>query len=585
MPAEDKTANCLPHVIQSWSFAAQTDNDSLLSSVPAVLALLLKVISTSIDFRAFGLALCKSLLRHDQLKLFDRGLTANKTKEHLISPCLRLLTEISLFDGGSSARCLHQQRDITFKRLDIFLGMRNQSAVAPTDRPKPSIRRNALRYLLANLRLQQQCEKSDILAQGKLIRAVFQDIKKDEPEIIVEILDALRRTVLLDESLVRAAKSRLLTDWTLSRIASLYDYTEDQRTQVGQAAVQDSAHEFLMFVCTTLDHGTLLIQQGWYPPGADIFKDRPDETTDQCYPHHQRLGNKYIDKVPVCNTALASLIKRLRPHVSMRQKELILAIFSVAPELIAAYFSTKSPLSFEPKLSTAWVGWSAFIFSVVQLHPSTKFLSLTRLPPPTSIVIESIYPQTLNQNSLIRCLNQKSGLITFLATRLLILAFQKLEEVLALFRTRQHRKVWVEGASCLTIEFSQRCPGLRYVIAAFKSCSPDRILLRESLARLISLYYSVIPRLALEEKFNVSTSLAGLLDTGSEIITNSPIRKIDLLATQHLLEVACRTLNNDMKWFKKPSKLHNLGIFSLLTLLIRRGSVLALHVCITIIYI
>src|SRR6266516_4149600 len=46
-------ARCFSDLISTWSFAAQSSNDSLLSAVPAVLALLLRTISTQIEFREF----------------------------------------------------------------------------------------------------------------------------------------------------------------------------------------------------------------------------------------------------------------------------------------------------------------------------------------------------------------------------------------------------------------------------------------------------------------------------------------------------------------------------------------------------
>src|SRR6202012_3080065 len=68
----DKPATCFPDLISTWSFAAQSNTDSILSAVPAVLALFLRTISTQIQFREFGLSLCRTLLEKDQLRLFDR---------------------------------------------------------------------------------------------------------------------------------------------------------------------------------------------------------------------------------------------------------------------------------------------------------------------------------------------------------------------------------------------------------------------------------------------------------------------------------------------------------------------------------
>lgn len=66
-------AACFPDLIQAWSFANIYNHDSLLTKVPSVLAIFLKTISRELDFREFGLALCKHLPQKDQLQLFNRG--------------------------------------------------------------------------------------------------------------------------------------------------------------------------------------------------------------------------------------------------------------------------------------------------------------------------------------------------------------------------------------------------------------------------------------------------------------------------------------------------------------------------------
>ena len=559
---DDHTSNYLPDLIQTWSFAAQSNNDSLLSAVPAVLALLLKSISGLIDFRDYGILLCKTLLRRDQLKLFDRGFTANKTKEHLISPCLRLLTEIVSFDGGSSARSLYIQRDITFKRLDTFLSLRNRSSEdSAKDARRPSVRSNAVQYLLANLKLQDKTAKADILSQWKLFRSLFQDIKEDPPNLISELLGVVKKHVVLDDTLPRAAKSRVLTEYTLGQITTLYgfDHKEDE-SESTQTTVQDLAHEFLLFVCTTLDHGVLTAQTGWYPPGAtsvktDLYaKDVGDEYIDL---DSLTQSAKYQGRVSVRNTTLAVFLQSLRPYADTQQRELILAIFDAAPELIADYFFKKKSFSFEPKLTATWIGFSAFLFSTVQL-PVPLYFGLKSaygdVPPPVPIVIESILPQPLSQKVLIRCLNQNVELITFFAVKLLTSAFLKLEDVLESFHAASipNKYQWEQSALRLIAEFCRRCPEMRHVVTVFRSCPAENTMLREAVTRLLSMYYKVIPQIALLEKFDISIALSVALSKIGEIPQDSDSKGVRLLELDHLLEIAYRS--PDMRWWHKPGK-------------------------------
>lgn len=559
---DDHTSNYLPDLIQTWSFAAQSNNDSLLSAIPAVLALLLKSISSLIDFRDYGTLLCKTLLRRDQLKLFDRAFTANKTKEHLISPCLRLLTEIVLFDGGSSARSLYVQRDITFKRLDTFLSLRKLSSEdSAKDARRPSVRSNAVWYLLANLKLQDKTAKAGILSQGKLFRSLFQDIKEDPPNIISEVLGVLKKHVVLDDTLPRAAKSRVLTDYTLGRIATLYgfDRKEDESESI-KTTVRDLAHEFLLFICTALDHGVLTTQTGWYPPGAtsvrtDLYaKDVGDDHIDL---DGLTQSVKYQGRVSVRNTTLAAFLQNLRPYADTQQTELVLAIFDAAPELIADYFFKKKSFSFEPKLTATWIGFSAFLFSTVQL-PVPLYFGLKSaygdVPPPVPIAIESILPQPLSQKVLTSCLNQNVELITFFAVRLLTSAFLKLEVVLeSLYAASVPNKdQWEQSALRLIAEFCRRCPEMKHVVTVFRSCPAENTMLREAATRLLLMYYKVIPQIALLEKFDISIALSVALSKIGEVPQDSESKGVRLLELDNLLEIAYRSPH--MRWWHKPGK-------------------------------
>ena len=545
---EDPSSVPLADIIQTWSFAVQSNHDGLLSAVPAVLALLLKIISTSIDLRECGVQLCHALLQKEQIRLFDRGLTANRSKERLISPCIRLLTEIISFDGGSSARKVYQQRDVTFKRLDIFLSIGNQSPLtADGYKTRTSIRSNALQYVLSNLRFQDQATKGDILSQPKLIRAIFNGISEDPPEVILNVLDSLKKSVILDSSLRRKYKSMLLSEWTLSQIVRLYDYQETM-TGEGKATVADVAHGFLMFVCTTIDRGVLVEQNDWYPPGSEILTKNGDNDPPLLDVEQSDIRDKYTSRVPVRNTTLASFIQGLRPWANSYHRMLTLAILNTAPELVADYFFKKKTFSFEPKLSATWIGYSTFLFSSVQLPlPSTRF----DRPPPLSIVLESILPQPLNQKVLTRCINFRAEIVSFFAARLLIAAFQKVERLLSLWTTRQEER-WTRAGSHLLAGFCQRCPELKHVIAASRSISEDHLMLREALLRLIAMYYKIAPQLALNEKFDISSMLVNALKQPHQTQGGTLDHSMHFLQLDHLLEIARRS--PDMSWWNKPGK-------------------------------
>ena len=545
---EDDQVPSLSGLIQAWSFAAQASIDAQLSGIPDVIALLLRTISNLIEFRDFGVRLCKALLQKEQVKLFDRGLTAWKAREHLVAPCLRLLTEIVAFDGGSCARRLYAQRDVTFKRLEAFLGMRQYHD------DKAFLRSTAVPYLLANLQFQDKNVKSDILTQSRIVRALFHDIKDDPPDVVVQILKIVKESIVINDALPRASKSRLLTDTTLAQIAAVYQYQDKLDSNRGDSSVVGIAHEFLLSACTTLDQGVLIKQNGWYPPSVEPAQAelKFHEPSYASYSIDKADAN-HVGRLTVRNTTLASFLQHLRPYGNVHDRELVLAIFESAPELVADYFLKRSSFSFDPKLTATWIGFSSFLFSVIQLdvpNHGRHTEESDHQPPPVSIALESILPQPLSQKSLTKCLNQSSDLMRFFVLRLLIAAFKKLQKVLSMWHTDHDDPRWKHAAQSLKSRFCQRCPELSHVIAAFRSCADTKHMQKEALSRLLSLYYKITPHIALQEKFDISVMLADELSRNADGDIGGDDLHTSSLKLDNLLDIACRA--PDMNWWQKP---------------------------------
>ena len=496
--------------------------------------------------------LCKTLLQKEQISLFDRALSSKKPKEHVISPCLRLLTEILSFDGGSAAKSIYLYRDVTFKQLSIFLGMRKDSGGNLDDR-KPSVRNNALRYLFANLRLQDQSAKAEILAQGRIFRAVFQDIREDSPSVIGGIFDTLKKEVIEDESIPRLSKARLFTDWTLGRLATLYGYHEDDRNPDGLTNVEEMVHEFLLLLCTNADYGVLVLEHDLRTDASKLDLEAADQ--------FDTLLNSeaYSKRKPIRNRMLAAFLQSLRPYANMLQHDLAIAIFQAAPELIADYFHKKKTFSFEPKLTATWVGYSMLVMSTINLPIPKQYLQLetngSLISFPVSAVMENILPQPLTQKVLTRCLNQNADLITFFAVRILIVAFEKLEKALKVLKSSHHEHQnrsegrGDQAASRLIAAFCQQCPDMKHAIAVFRSRTRENVMLREAVTRLLTLYYTIVPQLALENKFDISIALSVALQGHNPGARGSNAPGVQSLELDHLLYIA--RCSPDMDWWHK----------------------------------
>lgn len=551
--SDDRKSNSvyLSDLIQSWSFATQTNNEHLFSAIVAVLALFLKTLSSGLEFREYGNQLCRTLLDESQLKLFDRGLSDPKARKHVVSPCLRLLTEIVLHDGGSAAKLVWRCRETTFKRLEAFLAMRKDYPnTLDTVKRKPSIRDNALRYLLANLKLQNPVAKAGILslAQGKVARSLFRDLKQDSPAILVEMLSVFQKDVLADDGIPKRLKNVLFREGTLSNIASLYNYEEPGERLNQRSTVREATQSFLLLACTSPTVGLLERRKEGHRQQKDEI-DSTSQTSDLAMTEEiSSLGHE--GRPSFRNKNITSFLQGLRPWANSLEKDLVLATFKAASELLQDYFEKKKSFTFEPKLSATWVGYSMFLISTIQLPIADTYLDIrsrfrTAEASSISAIIGHILPSPLTQKSLTKCLNQSVTLVTFLTLKILISAFEKFQ---CLRKKLQHLE---SGTSSfiekLTATFLGRCPELRHVIAGFRSCSFGVILQREAYARLLSLYYRVIPQLALQEKFDISSPLSEALHgRRSSNSSGDGLRGLEL---ESLLDIAKRS--PDMRWFHK----------------------------------
>ena len=554
---EENSTN-LTDLVKTWHFSAQSNVENLFSSVAAVLALLLKSIASLIEFRECGNRLCRTLLHDDQVKLFDRGLSVNKAKEYVVAPCLKLLTEVVSFDGGHAARSLFRQREITLKRLEVFLGVpKNAQGDEPQSRKGSSLRECALRYLHANLRLQNPAAKMYILTQGRVVRAWLEDIAEDPPDIVLGLLEVLKEDVALDSAMGLSAKSRFFNEWVLGRLVKLYSYNEASSLSKGHRSVQKQVHEFLFFICTSPGCGVLDPCNEGHPDINRSIIDLHAGRTQDLLRSNKSYGD---DQATIGNGKLSSFLQTLRPHANVAQSDLIIAVFRKIPELVSDYFLRRKAFSFDPNATATWVGYSAFLLATVQISlPETLRPNSVSDAVPSSYdkIIESIIPHPLTKKVMTRCLNQSMDLVKFLAIRILTAAFEKFSRLLRICKEMQACAIenhcaaaWSQSTAKLTNEFCERVPDIECVISQFRSCPKDNVMLLECITRLLVLFYEVMPQTALEQKFDISVALSAALDSQDSHAEGLGEVGMLLLELEHLLAIA--HCSPTMHWFHKP---------------------------------
>ncbi|KAK5117398.1 hypothetical protein LTR62_006016 [Meristemomyces frigidus] len=576
---QDTSNPFLTQLWQAWSFASQNNNDYLSSSVSAILALLVRTLSSLLDFRDHGILLCRTVLQNQHLRLVKRGLDAPKHKDFVISPCLRLLTEVVTFDGGALARESYKRREHTFDINSVRrnLSLHRADVSEEEAKRKPSVRTLTVRFVLAHLKYLHEGGKVDLLKSRPLCIALLHHLADDPSDLVSEILAVTEQHVLRDVEVPRSVKATLLTQHNLERV------TEVATRSVEGHASADRAFAWLKAVCTTVSYG-ILRTSGWYPAGTTKLEFQSTITTGII-----DLGLDSIDfydraeRPDVRNHALLDWSLTLRPHSDSTERELLLSCFIAAPELVAPYFSEKN-MQLEPKLSNTWIGYASVLFEVIRLDlPSqlgnTEDEGYAELPPQTTVVLENVLPRPLTQKILTRCLNQSSELITFFAIRILVLAFQKLEKILAEMRqaadlaTPENARLWREASNRLLAGFTLRAPVVKDIVAAFRKMTDDdeHALQCEAGTRLLRLYSEVTPIQVLDEQFDVSAPLTLALsrsavpgdstDDDDAMVHVKALRSLEL---EHLLTIAQRS--SGMRWFGKQGGLESSPVVSLLQL-------------------
>lgn len=556
----DSETTLLPDIMESWSYAAHSNNDNVMSAVPVVLALLLRFISQNLELTPHGISLGRTLLQKRQQELIARNLSADKSKEFIISPTLRLLREVICLDGGTLAKPVFRARNLTFKSLARNMGHRYLGE-GVEDLKRPSARTNAVRLFLSSLKYLHTEAKAELLSQKETSLALTKSLGEDPPNLIIEILETLRSHVLKDDKLPGHIKGKVLNSMALTRLASLYHYEHDYAKDDSKMSVQDAMHAFLKVACTSSTAGILRPQSGFYPRHVDPDAVALRSAEDEVEPGLESITwmNKFRSDIPVRNVILADFVRSFKPHSNLKQSELLLAIFEVAPELVARYFIDRQSFTFDPKLSATWIGYAAFLYKAIQ-QPIPEFFGhkngFARLPPPTSIIIDNIIPLPMNQKILVKCLAQKSELIPFVVVRLLVVAMQKLQTALKYHQEAANihsKSMWDDSARRLVDEFCQRAPGMKEVIACYKGVGDSDLLQREAASRLLRLYYEVIPQVALMAKFDVSPPLISAIKALDEEQESNEDRNLRLVELDNLLAIA--EYSPGMRWFAKSQGL------------------------------
>lgn len=541
----------LTDIMEMWSFASQVTDLGVMSSAAVVLALVMQAVSGSLSLVSHGLGICQTLVQEQQLKSISKNLSSEKSKAFILSPTLRLLKEAVCLDGGAFARHIFRVRQYTFTSLgrNLEIGSTNEGE---EDTRKTPVRTNAVRFFLSCLKYLHSDGRKELLTQKELFSHLTFMIKNDPPQLVLEILHGLKTHVLMDAKISREIKSRSFNTKTLLRILALYTYNTGDEEQC--AAVSGKAHDILVYACTSPTAGLVFPSTGLYPKPTDEegFGKRGKVASTKA----DSPEDIYTKGIPVYNFILSEFVQKLRPWSNLKHNELLVAIFESSPELIADYFFNNRSFTFEPKLTMTWIGYSTFLFKTMQLPLPSHFGDRTRYahgPAPTSILLDNIIPLPINQKVLMRCFSSQSNLISLFATRILVVALEKLSTALKMHEgpSRTGSPKWEDASRRLIDSFCQRIPDMKDVVRMYRSVPAENFLYKTLASRLLRLYYEIIPRVALAANFDVSPLFVNVLKTidGETGATASEAKAFGVMELENLVSIA--SYSPGMRWFAK----------------------------------
>ena len=555
--ASGKSRDLFPGLFQTWHFAAQLEHDVLCSSIPATLSLLLSYLSKQLAYRDCGIEICQHVLSDDNVKLLGRNLGSQGSKEHLIEPSLRLLSEIIEFDGGALARVIYRRRFVTLHRIETFLAARKASNLAEgREGRRVSIREIAVRYLLANLKLQDSKGKSFLLSQTPVSRSLLQHLSRDPQWLSKRVFEVLEADVLKDARIDRSIKRRFFNTASLLDLATLYTFNKnDNNKSAWEAESSDlriQTHNFLLTACSSPAHSLL-------SPDADA------NDGDVLVSSEMEKAKEDNDIAPGSKKTAdsSSILKRfldffhtLRPHADLLQAELIITAFQSHPELVERYFHDKRSFSLDPKLTMTWLGYARFLLAHIQ-KPVSKALirQFEAAENSADEVLDHILPQPCTQKSLSKCLKQQHDMITFTAVNILNSACAKFDAVSKVLCQIMPAHDSHSRVSALRVKFSERCPNISYIIGKNSAASQGEPAYRQAIVRLLLNYFRLIPEIALEAKLDTASDLLNALasmNVDKEQKRND-LQRLRQLEAADLLQI-CGMLPNT-QWFSKAGKM------------------------------
>ncbi|KAF7288582.1 hypothetical protein HMN09_01387300 [Mycena chlorophos] len=543
----------LQDVFSIWEQQANLRQPTTIVPIVSLLASLLVLLNSHYTFHASGLPLLRLLLTPQWMKKLNSYLGG--THNELLLVTLKLLNAMSAFGRGKERKTLLEAFAWETKSLPKLLNMRRRNTKGDESADalaKPDIRTLYILFCLSFVEQDTSAPvKTMFLEQHRdAFFSIFRGLAQDPFVVIRRVLEICWSGIWMDLKLKRTLKIGLFGEITVAHLLKIYERSNSEDNAPDNVPA-DVAHHFLLAICTRPGVGICFKDRGWYPRKSD--NEEPQDEDDGNGRSRSKGGR-------IHNKILANILKTLKVNEDSRQQELALRMMTACPELVAGYWPAAG-LTLEPRLSSKWIANIAFFSSVLALPiPVDSFLSSIGVlyhptPPPLSTVLENTFPSVGTKTHLSKGLQNPSGLVQHCSALALCKCLTKYSRVLQALRSvsaaleeDEMDGQWAKLQRDLEREIRHRVPEFQVIIAfASKQGAGDAdptkaALLAEAAQRLMWMYYSCLPQLVAESRFDVGKLVQNLSELDRDHVRmedgdQGSVARLNLVRQLHVLRL------------------------------------------------
>ncbi|KAG5360490.1 Nucleolar pre-ribosomal-associated protein 1 [Yarrowia sp. B02] len=406
------------------------------------------------------------------------------------------------------------------------------------DSKNRAIREAMIQFLCTWLANASSLTKTDIMVNRRRLRVQwFRHMNTDSCKFLQYQLDVFKTHILADEGVSKTSKRMLFNEWTMGLLSQRL-YRADGSAQV--------AEDFLLQLGSDADKGILYPCDAWW---VDVLREEKHGLRENVSKAGLHISEEDMRKFKVNvldyrNSALLMVLKaNIKPWENMHCQRIALRFLENAPEIVEQVMKNEHWLSFDPKLTTNWVGLVAFFSKFLQLPiPSiVERRAKDRDCPPVTTIMESVLPSSLATNNLTKGLASDLPLIRQFTAQVLNLVLKKYQEVQQFLNEQPG---WETGASQFREEFLTRFVNVQALFTALNT-EKEAGLLRYNLVFLCSQFGDLFP-----EVLPKATLPASLLD-------NITASGLSIAEFQHTMNLEGK-LSMTGLWWKKTASGHTL---------------------------